>query len=464
MELRAYQKDLINEASEQFRHSRSVLMVLPTGGGKTAVAGEISRRMAKRHSDRKCIALYLVHRAELLDQTVKTLSKFGLGEMVGTIARDMPEVRWMPLQVGMIQTVVKRMERMDWLNPMVIFIDEAHHARAATWEKVLNHFPKARRIGLTATPARLDNKGLGKFFESMCEGPGIRELIEEGYLADYKVFAPPPTIDMRKMNKKKQDEAVTGPVISSSIKAFERHAKNRRVIHFAVSVRHSHEFVRQLRGIGIKAEHVDGETPGNLRAEIMRRFEEGITQVVSNVDLATEGVDFPECDCIIIAKYTTSLTRYRQMVGRALRPKEDGREALILDLCGVVSELGEPDEAIKWSLDDGWIEEKEKNTGPPRFKTCPNCEFLFPSSQTSCPFCGYELPTVMPVELDIELTESGGENKRRYKNKQRELSKEIIATGGNLEKLHEVRRKYQYHPKVVERWLKAYQFAWSGRR
>ena len=165
MELRPYQSDILKQVAAHIREGeRRILIQLETGGGKTVIAGFLTQSVvAKKMDSRGCICLYLVHRKELINQVVNTLDEVGLGDMVGVIQSGHAVDKTARLQVASVQTLARRIdEYREWLNPHVIFIDEAHHIRANTWESILNGYDKSYLIGLTATPARLDGKGAGQ--------------------------------------------------------------------------------------------------------------------------------------------------------------------------------------------------------------------------------------------------------------------------------------------------------------
>ena len=157
MPLREYQQDAVHELRAAIQRHGSAVYCLPTGGGKTVVAGEIARLAAEKGSR----TFFLVHRRELVKQAVDTLLEAVPGVSIGVECPGWPQMPWAPLQVGMVQSVARR-QRVA--KPDLVIIDEAHHARAKTWETVLGRWPDARRIGLTATPQRLDGKGLGEHF------------------------------------------------------------------------------------------------------------------------------------------------------------------------------------------------------------------------------------------------------------------------------------------------------------
>ena len=167
MPLRDYQKAGVSDLRAAVARSESAVYVLPTGGGKTVVAGDIARRATAKGS----ITFFLVHRRELVKQAVDTLLEFCPGVPIGVECPGYPKVPWAPLQVGMVQSVVRRAHV---ATPNLVIVDEAHHARAKTWETVFKRWPRAKLVGLTATPQRLDGKGLGEHFAEMVIGRPYR--------------------------------------------------------------------------------------------------------------------------------------------------------------------------------------------------------------------------------------------------------------------------------------------------
>ena len=473
MILHPFQKKIVQDAARMFREINSLCIVLPTGGGKTVIAGDISVRLFHEMRARKGVTcLYLVHRSELLWQTVKTLRKFGLAEQVGIIASGHSETPWAPLQIASVQTLVNRLDKLTWLNPRMIFIDEAHHVRASTWEKILAHYPEAFRCGLTATAARLDGKGMGAHFRRILLGPEIPWLAANGYLAKVDSFSLPGMnhagLKMQggDYSKKQMDERASGPIIAEAVKNINKYARDRRSLFYAVSRRHSREVVDGLNEIGIVAEHVDGETPYQQRVASMRRFESGSTHLISNVNLFSEGLDVPECDCVIHGRPSKSLTYVRQANGRTMRVKHDGRRGLIVDLAGNLHEHGGPDEEIEWSLDDGIVKDSAikavSNT-----RTCGDCRYVYPSRKGSCPLCGSVHLVKTAREVEIELEEFKREKyaeKNRKQGLKRMRNKEILDSMGDHGKLVDIAHRYGCDANALHVWKRVFKPMWDRER
>lgn len=341
IEQRPYQtRDLLRIHDALREGYKRVLYVLPTGGGKTIIAAMLAQN-AMAESKR---ILFTVHRRELVEQAVATLKDALPNTPIGEIAAGAQADPAAPVQVASVQTLIRR----KIAPPDIVFIDEAHHARAETWERLLKRWPKAQRIGLTATPARLDGKGLGKHFDKMIEGPSIAELVDDGYLAGIKTLSPPPeTIIQWRRNR----DTVT---VADALKSYQHYAAGKRAIFFGWNIRHSQNMRDAFNSAGIRAAHVDGTTPPNIRDRVMRQFRDGELDVVCNFDIVSEGFDAPDCDCVIIGAPTASVVRYLQRAGRVMRPGE-GKDAFILDLAGLVYYLGTPDQKREWTLADGVI-------------------------------------------------------------------------------------------------------------
>lgn len=468
LELRPYQIEAIEAVREAFARERAVVLQMPTGSGKTIVAGAISVRLKKaldaKHKGKH--VLYLTHRAELMSQAARTLTEFGLGADIGFIASGRAETPWAAFQLASIQTMARRLGRLPWLKPRLLFIDECHHVRAATWERVVSHYQGARVLGMTATPARLDGKGLGAVFGEIVHGPSVHDLIGAGALCDLDMFSIAGGFDLRGVHRRMGDyskselaERATGPVIASTVQNWLRLARDRLTINYSVSRKHSRQVVEGVRSHGITAEHVDGETPAAERDAIFRRFASGDLRFVSNVDIVTEGFDAPECSCVIL-KPTQSLTLFLQMVGRVMRPKADGSRGMVLDVGGnlAADRHGDPRESYRWDLAGGVETGEGSRERRASLRRCANCGFMYPVRAPRCPLCHHEPKTRTAIEVEHDLVKVGdGElakrkEKRKAKVAMRELNAQIMATRGDQDKLKAIQRKYGYHPNVVHVW------------
>lgn len=412
---------------------RSILICSPTGSGKTA----LTAHMLKTAASRSMASWFIVHRRELIKQSIGAFDKIGLRH--GVIANGFSSDFEPLTQVCSIGTLQNRY--MKYKEPRLIVWDECHHMGAASWEKIFKGFPNSYHIGLTATPYRMDGKGLGKYFDEMISGPSVSDLIEDGYLSDYKLYAPA-NPDLHGVKKRMGDyvksdlaQAMDKPTITgSAIKEYKKHADGKRAVVFSVSISHSLHVVGQFRQAGVSAEHVDGSTPRDERDAALHRFATGKTKVLSNVDLFGEGFDVPSIECAILLRPTQSLSLYLQQVGRALRIHEGKERAIILDHSGNAQKHGLPDEERSWSLEGVDKSNKKSKTDRVSITICPYCFAAQPSGLSKCQSCGYDLPTkdrrVDEVEGDlIEVDPSEVRRQRKVEQAQAESISDLIAIG-----------------------------------
>lgn len=342
---------------------------------------------------------FLVHRKELLDQTVDTFERFG-------IQRN-------SIYIGMVATVANHLDR--YPKPHTIIFDECHFSAAKTWQKIIDAFPDAYIIGLTATPCRLDGKPLNSIYDTLIDGPQAAELISDGYLAPYRYYAPA-VADLTALRRKGSDfdteqasdilteRAVFGDVIQH----YQTLAVGKKAICYCASIRHSKQMAKAFQQAGINAVHFDGDTPPKERISIIEDFRDGRIQILCNVDLISVGFDCPDCECCILLRPTCSVALYIQQSNRALRYMP-GKTAIILDHVGNVLRHGLPDEPRNWSLESGIKKRQEYSAdGRLTIRTCLNCYAAYDGRLKSCPVCG-AIPQLTPHELknirEIELQE-----------------------------------------------------------
>jgi len=379
LKLRPYQTDALHRTREAFRSGyRRPLVVLPCGAGKTVLFAY----MASQSQARGKTVWFLVHRRELLDQTIATFKRFGIPLRT--------------IHIGMVATYANHPER--YPKPDFIIFDEAHFSMAATWQKLINLYPDVYIVGLTATPCRLDGKPLGTTYDTMVVGISTRELIQQGYLSNYRYFAPS-VADLSGLKRKGSDfdpesaaellmqRAVYGDVIGN----YRKYANGLQTICYCSSIKHSMAMAEEFQKAGINAVHFDGNTPKAERTRIVQDFRDKKIQILCNVDLISVGFDVPDCWCCILLRPTMSTALAIQQAGRALRP-QPGKTAIILDHVGNYTRHGLPDDSREWSLDSKLPQHKEyKADGTLAVTQCPECFFTFPSGSDHCPNCGAEI-------------------------------------------------------------------------
>lgn len=412
--LRPYQNTLVERTRANFIVGRKrQLLVLPTGGGKTVCFSY----MAGAAKGKGLVVWILAHRVELLEQISKTLTDFGIKH--GMIAPGFLGDRRQPVQVASVFTLARRLDRYE--APDLIIVDEAHHAISkSTWGTVINTFPKARLLGVTATPIRLSGEGLGDLFEVMVQGPTVSDLIEQGALSTYRLFAPA-GVDLSGVHSKMGDfvrgeladamnkRSITGDAVTH----YNKLAAGKRAIAFCVSVEHAEHVAAQFREAGIPAASIDGGMDKVLRKSVLASFTSGDLRVLTSCDLVSEGFDVPSIECAILLRPTQSLGLYLQQVGRALRLFPGKTEAIILDHAGNVKRHGLPDEDRIWSL-DGKSKKRASKPSEVPVKTCPKCFATVASASTHC-LCGHEFEVVARVIEQVEgnLEEVNIEQARR---------------------------------------------------
>ncbi len=384
--LRAYQARAIQALRDKLRSHRRLLLVSPTGSGKTTIAAEMIHGATSRGRR----VLFLAHRKELIDQCSARLDQFAVphGVIMAGHKRYQP---LLPVQVASVPTLVRRPKP----DAQLIVIDEAHHARAGTYQQILDAYPGVPTIGLSATPWRTDGKGLGELFEDVVVAATIQELTKQGYLVPATGFAydaPELSQVHRRGGDYQSDElelvmggsAIAGNVVQSYL----QHAAGKRAVLFAVSVKHSRDLVSRFQAEGVAAEHLDGTTPKEEREEILQRLTSGETTLVSNVGVLTEGWDCPAVEVCILARPTLSVGLYMQMVGRALRPAPGKTVARIHDHAGCVLMHGRPDRERDYSLTaDVRVTKKAERDALP-LRCCDKCFAVYDATARSCPECG----------------------------------------------------------------------------
>jgi DNA repair protein RadD len=399
VDLRPYQARAVAETEAALSAGERVILVAPTGSGKTVMGAAIAKRAAGQHRG----VLFLAHRREIIDQTSRKLHAHGVRHGVIMAGADDRLRPMEPVQVASVATLWSRGMRSSAM-PMpaadLIIVDECHHTPARTYTKIIEQYPEAKVLGLTATPCRGDGRGLGGHFTKIVEAPQVAELIVEGHLVKSRVYAPVRP-DLQGVHTRHGDyvEAelagrmdtprLVGDLVSHWLKFGER----RRSVVFAVNVAHSLHICSEFQGCNIRAEHLDGGTPINEREAILARLESGATEVVCNCMVLTEGWDMPEVGCCVLARPTKKMGLYRQMIGRVLRPAEGKPDAIVLDHSGAVYRHGLPADAVLWTLNpDKVAVSPEHASRSERSETalieCSQCSAMRMGGKP-CPACGF---------------------------------------------------------------------------
>lgn len=483
-DLRPYQVQALDGLRSSIVMGNSpVLLVAPTGAGKTTIAAAMVSGAISRNGS----VLFLAHRKELIDQCSTRLD--GAGVEHGVIMSGHPRnVPWLRVQVASIPTLRSRLERGDAMPAAsLVIVDEAHRARAATYAATLAAYPRASVVGLTATPWRSDGRGLGELFKDLVVAARPRELIDEGFLVPYTGFAYEASgtaAALRQVKRRGNDYDEKGlelvmsesQVVGDVVQQYLQHANGLRTVVFAVTVKHSQDLAARFKAAGVPAEHVDGETPTGERTAILARIDSGVTKVLCNVNLLTEGWDCPKLECCILARPTMSTGLYLQMVGRVMRPAclacgqyahpaaescsgcgsmQLKRIARIHDHARCFMDHGAPDLDREYTLDFDERHFGAQSSLPP-LRTCKECFAIFsPDAGVQCPSCGHVNP---PVERRIvEVAEARAiplSELPQFKHASEETKKEHYA------RLYRVAKENGHRPGAASMKFKALYGCW----
>ncbi|MGZ8158378.1 MAG: DEAD/DEAH box helicase [Methylobacter sp.] len=453
--LRYYQKEAILKLrSAVARDIKKIILQMATGAGKTQIIAEIIRSANEKGRP----VLLLTHRREIISQTSAKLDSFNIDH--GVIMSDHPRYKpKLPVQLAAIQTLNNRHKP----DADIVIVDEAHISVSASFLKIFEHYKDAIIIGMTATPIRLDGKGLGAIYQDIIEVVPMSVLIEEGYLVKPRVFAPfTPDMSGVKTVRGDYDQHAIAELMDKSsitgdiIEHWQKYAKDRMTIVFASSIAHSQHIVEAFNAAGISARHVDGTTTTRLRDSILADFKNKKFKVLSNMGLYIEGMDAPETSCVILARPTQSLTIYLQSAGRGLRPYPGKSDCVILDHSALTHRHGLIDEPRQWFL-DGKKKGNRKagnDEAAPTVTICESCFAAFSRQEFPdiCPQCGEPLPkrkqAVAEVRADGELVELTAEHMERIKARR----KQELKSAKTKEQLIELGRSRGY--KNPEAWAR----------
>jgi DNA repair protein RadD len=386
----------------------------PTGSGKTIIAATAAKAaIENRHR-----VLFLCHRRELISQASGKLHSLGVDH--GIVLPGYPTRPGERVQVASIPTLDARTVRsrvMELPGADLVIVDECHHARARSWHRLIEAYPQATIIGLTATPCRGDGKGLGNVFEELIEAATVSELIQGGFLVPTRVYAPVrPDLTGIPVGRgdyvewQLAERLNTAQLVGDIIEHWHKLADRRRTVVFAVDRAHSVHLRDEFRRSGVLAEHIDGATPIEERDAILEKLARDVVEVVCNCAVLTEGWDCPEVSCIVLARPTRSLGLYRQMTGRTLRPSPGKIDALVLDHAGAVFQHGFVDDPIEWALSEDRHAENTAHSArgtyrTPALTTCPECKAVRFEGQ-QCPICHWR-PVQKPRPVEIADGELG---------------------------------------------------------
>ena len=357
--LRPYQQHLKEEIFEGWQFYYQLMLQLPTGTGKTVLFSSIIKDLAAVPNTK---ILIVAHRKELVEQISTWLDRFQVehGVIISGRKRNLDN----SIQVASIQTYTNKANQalMDSFSPDFIIIDEAHHTVAQTYQSLWSKYPKAWKLGVTATPYRLSHDSFRSLYSCLITSPSMKDFISHGYLSDYVYMVDNPNGDMSKAIDDIKQKSNTGDyVISTLLKklnvdkyvkyavaCYLRYAKDKKGIVYAISVEHGKNLCNAYESVGVSAEFIDSTTPRKEREEIVDRFRQGETRIMVNCNIFSEGFDCPDIEFIQMTRPTYSLSMYMQQVGRGLRPMRDGSKCIILDNAGMFKKFGLPSDSKPW--------------------------------------------------------------------------------------------------------------------
>ena len=389
--LRPYQSDAVDSIRGHFKQGKKrVLFVLPTGGGKTETFIHIAEQAMSRNKK----VFFLVHKKNLVRQISERCNKYNLQH--GIIAGGHPKNYQYPAQVCSVQTLKNRLDEVP--TPDLIIIDEAHHASAGTWKAIMEYYSDVFMLGVTATPWRLDGKGLGDMFERMVLGPAIAELIQMGNLVmpAYYMFKKIEALDNLKQNNfgeydlgEISDVMTDAAICGDIVKEYRRLADGEPAIYSCSTIFHAQEMAKTFRDAGYTSEAVHGEQKDEEVDRIFKGLADGTIQVVTFCNLISEGTDIPAVAVVGMLRPTASLSLYLQIVGRGLRPCAGKDKCIILDHVNNMVRHDHPLTLRIWDLNGIKKKKKKKNeVEEDKYYVCQGCYAVFEKTEDCCPECG----------------------------------------------------------------------------
>lgn len=368
--------------------TRRIVQQLPTGGGKTVLAATMLHGTAQ--SGKR--AAFVVHRKELIDQTATTFTAMGIAHSF--IAAGRPLDASAKVQICGVQTMTNRLDELGHFD--LICWDEAHHVVAASYANIMARYPNAIHIGPTATPQRLDGRGLHPYFDAIVCGPQTAELIARGFLSRFRYYAPgiPDLVGVKTFagdfNRGDLSNIMDKPkLIGSVVETYLQLAAGEQGVVFNVDRQHSRNVAAAFKADGVAAAHIDGAMHADERAELVAAWRAGEIKVMNNVGLFGEGVDLPGLVYAGLNSPTQSLSKFLQECGRPLRVFAGKTGAIIADHSGNAFRHGLPDDDREWTLADRVRSKKAANDDACPIRQCPICFRVVRATVKVCPGCDH---------------------------------------------------------------------------
>lgn len=387
MELRPYQVDCVNQLRDGYRQGfRRQLLTSPTGSGKTVLFSFITKSSA----DKGQRTVIMAHRSEILRQISETLDTVGVPHKV--LRAGMATPRLAQTVVASVNTLSRRLD--GFPPPDLCIVDEAHHSAAGTWANVFGSWPTTRFLGVTATPERLDGKGLGDYYDRMVRGPEVEWLIANGFLSPPRYFAPARMIDASTIRKVAGDYAKNDaaklfdkPTITGdAVIQYRKICPGKTAVAFAISIAHAVHVAAQFRGSGIPASVIDGTMTDEQRSQCIADLRARRILVLVSCELISEGFDLPAVEAVILLRPTASLALHLQQIGRGLRVSPGKECTFVLDHVGNCLRHGLAEEPRDWSLEGYAARKRKEEEAPLKTRRCEKCFAIF--NGPVCPSCG----------------------------------------------------------------------------
>ena len=349
-----YQEDMKGRIEGELRLHRSVMAQMPTGTGKTYLLTAVIDSFVSNNPMEK--VWIVAHRRELVSQIDETVRKFH-SYYASNTSSLLSSVKAMS-----IQWLMRHYDEIEE-EPGMIVIDEAHHALAKTYKEIWERFPKAKFLGLTATPCRLNGKGFTDLFDILVQSWSVPEFISKGRLATYDFVSIKSDGVTQRLIDSLQKRGADGdyqnkemdmllnkkPSIERLYRSLEEYGKDRKGIVYAINISHAQKITKVYQEHGVKAIAIDSKTPATERQQDIEAFKKGDIQVLVNVDIFSEGFDCPDVEFVQLARPTLSLAKYLQMVGRGLRVAKGKKNCVIIDNVGLYRVFGLPSQVWNWN-------------------------------------------------------------------------------------------------------------------
>lgn len=363
--LRHYQQDLKSKIYKEWLTKQSVMLQMPTGTGKTKLFCSIINDVHRFGVENKKAfkTLVLTHKEELVRQVYLELGpKYRIAS--GIIQGRTMEFPELPVQVACVPTLIRRLEKWTFKDFDFIIIDEAHHIKAESYQKIIKAFDRAKLLGLTATPYRLSGEGFTKEFDSLITSPTIKEFQKDGFLSQYHYYSIGKDSFVQRTIDGIVKEDIQGDYDSNElsrlydkdkiraqiVETYQKYAKDKKGIVYTINQEHNKHLLDAFTEEGIKAAAIDSKTDSMKRTELIEDFRKGKYDILLNVNIFSEGFDCPDIEFIQLARPTKSMSMYLQQVGRGLRPHENKDAVIILDNVGLYNRFGLPSAKRNWEF------------------------------------------------------------------------------------------------------------------